>query len=195
MSREQAVPAVPNHLIKLLVELGPLFAFIAAWSVAGIFWATGVLMAASVVSLLVSWIFLGRVSPVVAATAVLVLVFGGLTLWFGDAAFIKRKPTVINLIFACVLIGGLWMKRLFLKSMLGEALNITEEGWRKLTIRWAIFFLALAALNEIVADFFSDAVWVNFKAYGILSLTLLFAMAQIGLIKRYEAKSDASPNL
>ena len=77
------------------------------------------------------------------------------------------------------------------KLLLGEAFNLTEEGWRKLSIRWALFFLALAALNELVWRSFSEAVWVNFKVFGILGLTLVFAMAQIGLIKRHEGKTGA----
>jgi len=193
-SKPQAAPAAPNPLIKLLIELGPLLAFVMAWALGGIFWATGILMVASVVSLFASWRLLGHVSPVVIATAVLVLFFGGLTLWFDDPEFIKRKPTVVNLLFAGVLIAGFLLKRPLLKHVLGEALKLTDEGWRKLTIRWVCFFLALAVLNEIVAQNFSNAVWVWFK-FGILPLTLLFAVAQIGLIRRYETKPGmpASP--
>ena len=124
-------------------------------------------------------------------TAVLVVVFGGLTFWLDDPRFIKIKPTIINLLFAGVLFGGLMMRRPLLKLLLGEAFNLTEEGWRKLSMRWALFFLVLAALNEVVWRNFSEAAWVNFKVFGILPLTLVFAMAQIGLIKRYEAKTGA----
>jgi intracellular septation protein len=179
--------ASTRHGLKLLIEYGPLVAFFATWSVAGIFWATGILMAASVVALLASWLALGRMSPVVVTTAVLVVVFGGLTLWSGNADFIKRKPTIINLLFAGVLTAGLLMKRLFLQMLLGEALKLTDEGWQKLTVRWIVFFLVLAGLNELILMNFSEAVWVNFKAYGILLLTVAFAMAQVGLIKRHEA--------
>ena len=101
------------------------------------------------------------------------------------------KPTIINLGFAGVLFGGLVMRRPLLKMLFGEAFNLTEEGWRKLSVRWALFFLTLAALNELVWRNFSEAAWVNFKVFGILPLTLVFAMAQIGLIKRHEAKTGA----
>jgi intracellular septation protein len=93
--------------------------------------------------------------------------------------------------FAGALFFGLMTGRLFLKLLLGEAFNLTEEGWRKLSIRWALFFLALAALNEVVWRSFSEALWVNFKVFGILGLTVVFAMAQVGLIRRYEAKTGA----
>jgi intracellular septation protein len=183
--------APPNPIVKFAIEIGPLVAFLVAWAVAGILWATGALMVASAVSLVASRIFLGRVPPVVMATAVLVFVFGGLTLWFQDPSFIKLKPTIINLLFAGVLIVGLIRNQPFLKMLFGEAFNLTEEGWRKLTMRWIVFFVVLAGLNEVIRLNFSDAVWVNFKAYGILTLTLVFAMAQIGFIRRHEAKAEA----
>lgn len=185
------MPARPNGLIKLLIELGPLIAFFAAYGRAGIYWATGILMLATIVALIASWRLLGKLSPVPLATAVLVVVFGGLTFWLDNPAFIKMKPTFINLLFAGVLLAGLMMGRPLLKLVLGEAFNLTSEGWNKLTIRWIGFFVAVAILNEVVWRHFSEAAWVNFKVFGILPLTLVFAMAQIGLIKRYEVKASA----
>ncbi len=181
-------PAKPSG-VKLLIEIAPLVAFFAAWVAAGLFWATGVLMAVTVVSLIASKILLGHMSPPLIATAVLVLFFGGLTLWFGDTVFIQLKPTIIYLLFAGVLIYGLYTRRPLLKLMFGQAFNLTEEGWRKLTLRWIGFFLAMAVLNEI-ARHVSENVWVFFKAWGVLPLTLIFAMAQIGLIRRHEAKAE-----
>jgi intracellular septation protein len=183
--------AAQPHGTKLMIELGPLLAFFLAWFLADIFWATGVLMVATLVSVVASRLLLGRVSPVIIATAVLVVVFGGLTFWFGDAHFIKMKPTIINLLFAGVLLAGLLTGRPLMKLLFGEAFNLTEEGWRKLTVRWMLFFLAMAVVNEIVWRNFSEATWVNFKVFGILPLTLVFAMSQIGLIKRYEPKAEA----
>jgi intracellular septation protein len=184
--------AAPKPLLKLLVELGPLLAFFLVYSRAGIYWATGVLMVATVLSLIASWSLFGRLLAMPVVTAVLVVVFGGLTFWLDDPRFIMVKPTIINLGFAGVLFGGLVMRRPLLKMLFGEAFNLTEEGWRKLSVRWAVFFLTLAALNEVVWRNFSEAAWVNFKVFGILPLTLVFAMAQIGLIKRHEAKTGAS---
>jgi intracellular septation protein len=180
----------PQPAIKLLIELGPLLAFLLTLGVAGIMWATGVLMFAVVLALVASWHVFGRVAAVPTATAILVLVFGGLTLWLDDTRFIKVKPTIINLLFAGVLTLGLMLDRPFLKMLFGETLRLTPEGWRKLTVRWICFFFSLALLNEIVWRNFSDAVWGTFKALGILSLTALFAMAQVGLIKRHEPDSD-----
>jgi intracellular septation protein len=185
------VAAPPNPHMKLLIEFGPLAAFGIAYFTAGIFWATGVVMVTSILALVASWMQFGRLLPVPLMTAVMVVVFGGLTFWLHDPSFIKIKPTIINLLFAGVLLFGLMTGRPLLKLLLGEAFNLTEEGWRKLSFRWAMFFLALAALNELVWRSFSEAVWVNFKVFGILGLSLVFAVAQIGLIKRHEGKSSA----
>ena len=187
---ETAKPATVQPAVKLLIELGPLLAFLLTLAIAGIMWATGVLMVAAVLALAASWHVFGRIAAIPAVTALLVVVFGGLTLWLDDARFIKVKPTIVNLLFAGLLTLGLILRRPFLKSLLGEAINLTQEGWRRLTTRWIFFFLGLALLNEIVWRNFSDAVWGTFKALGILSLTALFAMAQIGLIKRYAADGD-----
>jgi len=189
---KQPLGASPPHSwIKLIIELGPLLAFLLTLAVAGIMWATGALMIAAVLALIGSWRVFGRILPVPVVTAAFVLLFGGLTLWMDDTRFIKVKPTIVNLLFAGVLLGGLLLRRPFLKTLLGQAFNLTQEGWRKLTVRWIFFFLALALLNEIIWRNFSDAVWGTFKALGILTLTAIFAMAQVGLIKRYESKTDA----
>ena len=180
-----AAPPPPSHA-KLLIELGPLAAFGITYFAAGIFWATGVVMVTSVIALAASWHQFGRLLPVPLMTAVLVVVFGSLTFWLHDPSFIKLKPTIINLLFAGMLFLGLLTGRPFLKLLLGEAFNLTDEGWRKLTLRWALFFLALALLNEVVWRTMSEAAWVNFKVFGILGLSLVFAVAQVGLIKRYE---------
>jgi intracellular septation protein len=185
-----ATPGVAKPLLKFLIELGPLVVFFATYGFAGIYWATGVLMVMAVLAVPASWKLLGHVSPIPVATAVLVTVFGGLTLWLDDPSFIKMKPTIINLLFAGTLLVGVWMRRPFLKMMFGEAFNLSEVGWQKLTVRWIFFFLVLAVVNELVWRNFSEAAWVNFKVFGILPLTMLFAMAQIGLIKRYELKTD-----
>jgi len=182
---DKAQPA----FVKLLIDLGPLVAFFLAYGRAGIYWATGVLMLATVAALVASWRLLGRVTAVPLVTAVLVVVFGGLTFYLDDPSFIKLKPTIINLLFAGVIVAGLATGRPLLKLLLGEAFQLTDEGWRKLSVRWAAFFFVLAILNEIVWRNFSESAWVNFKVFGIVPLTILFAMAQIGLIKRYEPRS------
>jgi intracellular septation protein len=181
-----------NSYVKLLIEFGPLAAFGVTYLAGGIFWATAAVMVTSLIALAASWQRFGRLLPVPLLTAVLVVVFGGLTFWLNDPRFIKVKPTIINLLFAGVLLFGLMTDRPLLKLLLGEAFRLTEEGWRKLSVRWAAFFLALAGLNEVVWRNFSEASWVNFKVFGILGLSLVFAMAQVGLIKRHEAQNEPS---
>ena len=183
--------AEPNALLRLLIDLGPLIAFFAAYARAGIYWATGVLMVATVLALVASRTLLGRFSPAPLVTAVLVVVFGGLTFWLEDPRFIMMKPTIINLFFAGALFFGLATRRPLLKMIMGEAVHLTDEGWHRLTLRWIVFFVSLAVLNEIVWRNFSEAAWVSFKAWGILPLTLLFALAQVGLIRRYAADPAA----
>lgn len=182
--------AEANPFVKLLIDVGPLVVFFLTYAKAGIFWATGVLMVATVVALIASRVLLGRFALAPAVTAVLVVVFGGLTFLLDDPSFIKIKPTIINLMFAGILGFGVVTGRPLLKMFMGEALRLTDEGWRQMTVRWAVFFLVMAGLNEIVWRNFSEAAWVNFKVFGILPLTLLFAMAQVGLIKRHEARAD-----
>lgn len=189
--KPSADTAKPSSIVKLLIELGPLVAFFAAYGRSGIYWATGVLMIATVIALIASWRLLGKISPVPVITAVLVVVFGGLTFLLDDPRFIKMKPTMINLLFAGALIGGVAMGKSPLKLMLGEAFRLTPEGWRILSYRWAGFFLVLAVANEFVWRNYSEAAWVNFKVFAILPLTFLFAMTQIGVIRKFEAPEDA----
>jgi len=182
-----------KQLIKLVVELGPLIVFFIANSRFGIFAGTGAFMVATVVALAASQALLGRIATMPLVTGVFVLVFGGLTLWLQDDHFIKIKPTIVNGLFAAILIAGLVSGRLFLKIVFGDVMHLSEEGWRILTLRWAIFFVVLAILNEVMWRFFSTDTWVAFKVFGIMPITFLFALAQIGLIKKYEsAASDGS---
>jgi intracellular septation protein len=182
-----AAPAVDRkQLLKFIVELGPLAVFFIANARLGIYWGTGAFMAATVVSLAVSRAMLGRIPTMPLVTGLFVFVFGGLTIWLQDDHFIKIKPTIVNSLFAAALFGGLLSDRIFLKTVFGDVMKLTEEGWRKLTIRWGLFFVALAILNEIVWRSFSTDFWVTFKVFGIMPLTMAFAIAQVGLLKRYE---------
>jgi intracellular septation protein len=193
--RPDVQPEAAQPLAKLLIDFGPLVAFFATYSVAeryqpdaGIYWATGVLMVATVAALVASRLLLGRFSVPPLITAALVVVFGGLTIWLHDPSFVMMKPTIINLIFAGILGFGLVTGRPLLKLYMEEALKLTDEGWQKLSVRWLVFFLSIALLNEVVWRNFSQPTWVTFKAWGILPLTFAFAVAQVGLIRRYEAK-------
>lgn len=189
---EQDAPRIDQRqAIKFAVDLGPLLVFFATYLALGIYWATGILMLATLVSLIASRTLLGHISPTLIVTTALVVGFGALTLFFNDARFIKIKPTIVNLLFAAFLFGGLLLRKPVLQHVLGDALRLTDAGWRKLTVRWAFFFLAMAALNEIVWRNFSEATWASFKVFGILPLTLGFAVLQIGLMRRHELQSAA----
>jgi intracellular septation protein len=179
-----------NPTVKLVLELGPLALFFAAYSRLGIFAATGVLMACVVVTLSVSYAMLRRIPIMPLITAVIVLIFGSLTLILHDETLIKIKPTALYLLFGAALFAGIWLKKPLLKILFDSALHLTEEGWRKLTWRWAFFFLGLAVLNEIIWRTQSTDLWVKFKTFGFLPLTLLFAVAQAPLIVRHETKEQ-----
>ena len=178
-----------NPIVKFILELGPLALFFAVYSRLGIFAATGVLMAGVLVTLIVSYAMLKRIPIMPLVTAVIVVIFGSLTLFYHDETLIKIKPTALYLLFAGALFFGIAFNKPMLKVMFDGALHLTEEGWRKLTWRWAIFFLCLAALNEIVWRTQTTAHWVTFKSFGFIPLTLLFAVAQAPLMARYEAKN------
>lgn len=197
-SNDSATQAAPDskQLWKLLIDLGPLLVFFGAYLAGGIYWATGALMVAMLVALAASRLIFGHVGPALIATTALVEGFGAMTLWLHDPSFIKMKPTIINLIFAVVLMGGLWWGKLFLKILLGEALRMTDDGWRLLTWRWVVFFVAMAVLNEIVWRNMSETTWASFKVFGILPLTMIFFALQWGLIRRHalDAVEDSNKN-
>lgn len=178
-------------LVKLLLDLGPLIVFFTVNALYGIFAATGAFMAAMAVSLAASRALLGKISPMPVFTAVLVTVFGGLTLYLQDETFIKVKPTVLYALFAALLLFGLATGRMFLRMLMGEAIALTNEGWKILTLRWVWFFLALAALNEIVWRTMSTDFWVAFKVFGLLPLTFLFAIVQTGLVTKHHGEAES----
>lgn len=181
------VPKI-NPLLKLALDIGPLALFVVANAKFGIFAATGSFMAAVVAALLVSYFMTGQwpVMPVV--TAIVVLVFGGLTLALHDETFIKLKPTIIYTLFGGTLLGGYIFDKSFLAIVLDSVFHLTEEGWRKLTLRWALFFFALAVLNEAIWRTQSTDFWVNFKLYGFVPITFVFAAMQYPLLMRHASE-------
>lgn len=174
-------------LLKLLLEVGPLVVFFVVNSMMGIFWGTGIFMAATAVSLVVSRIFFGRIPMMPLVSGGFVVVFGGLTLLLQDATFIKLKPTIVNSLFAVFLLGGLAFGRSLLRILMGDLFQLSDEGWAKLTLRWGLFFVVLAVLNEVVWRNFSESFWLGFKIWGVMPLTMVFAILQLGLMKRHEA--------
>jgi intracellular septation protein len=179
-----------NPMLKFALELGPLALFFIVYSRVGIFAATGILMASVLVTLGVSYAMLRRFPIMPLITAVIVLIFGSLTLVLHDETLIKIKPTALYILFGAALFVGLWLKKPLLKILFDGALHVTDEGWRKLTWRWAFFFLVLAVLNEIVWRTQTTDLWVKFKTFGFLPLTLLFALAQAPLMMKYESKDE-----
>ena len=179
-----------NPLLRLALDLGPLILFFAVNAFYGIFAATGFFMVAIVITLITSRILTGKFAKMPLVTAVLVIVFGGLTLYLQDETFIKIKPTVIYTLFASILLGGLALGRVFLQSVLGEMFDLSDTGWRLLTYRWAGFFIFLAFLNEAVWRSVSTDDWVSFKVFGLVPLTFIFAAMQAGLLKKHSKPSN-----
>ena len=177
-----------NPLLKLVLDLGPLLLFFFANARFGIFAATATFMVAVLAALIVSYVITRHLPIMPVVTAFIVLVFGGLTLFLHDATFIKVKPTIIYSLFGAVLLGGLLFNKPLLGVVFVSLFHLTDEGWRKLTWRWTIFFFALAVLNEIVWRNTSTDVWVGFKVFGVVPLTFLFAALQYPLTQKYAAE-------
>jgi len=204
------MPKRVNPLLKFALELGPLVLFFLAnskpalfsWLVApvlpaglpaekvAILTSTAVLMASVVVALAASWLLTKQWPIMPLVTAVAVLFFGGLTFVFQDKIFIQLKPTIVNLMFGCALLIGMAFGKLLLPIALDSVLHLDEDGWKKLTVRWGAFFFVLAGLNEAVRLTQSWDSWAAFKSFGIMPLTLVFALAQTPLIMRHEIKAE-----
>lgn len=194
-----------HPMLKMALEIGPLLVFFfgnlrgewlaktfPALSVVGgpLLIATALFMVATVVSLIVSKIVFKHLPVMPFVSGIVVMVFGSLSIWLQDETFIKMKPTIVNTLFGVVLLGGLVFGKSLLGYVFNAAFQLDAEGWRKLTLRWGIFFLFLAILNEVVWRNFSDAVWVNFKVWGTMPITILFTLAQMPLIMRHSLDAE-----
>lgn len=191
---DEAKPVKAHDWRKLVLELGPLGIFFAVNAVFGkshgLYPATAALMVATLVALAVSWKIMHRLPIMPVVSGVVVVVFGTLTLVLQDELFIKLKPTIVNSLFGTVLLGGLLFGRSLLGVVFDSVFDLDAEGWRKLTLRWGLFFFVLAGLNEVVWRGFSTDTWVTFKVFGIMPLTFLFAIAQVPLIQRHSIEAD-----
>ncbi len=194
-----------SSVLKLFLELGPLVIFFLvnaraeAWDLGrflpisgvkpdqvAIMAATFAFMVATVIALAVSLVVMRRLPVMPLVSGVIVVLFGGLTLYLQDDLFIKLKPTIVNLIFAAALLGGLYVfKRPLLAIVFDSVIQLDDEGWRKLSLRWGLFFIFLAALNEVVWRTFSTDTWVTFKVFGTMPLTVIFALSQVPLLQRH----------
>ena len=195
-----------NPFLKMALELGPLVVFFLAnrygntlsqdfpvlQALGGkIFIGTAFFMVAMTISIILSRLWTGHVAMMPLVTFVFVLVFGGLTLWLQDETFIKMKPTIVNSIFGAALLVGLLFGKSLLAYVFDAAFHLDDEGWRKLTFRWGIFFFVLAVLNEVVWRNFSDDFWITFKIWGIMPLTFAFMLTQFPLLQRHALETES----
>jgi intracellular septation protein len=195
--------------LKMALELGPLLVFFfgnlrgewlvgkfpALSAIGGpLLIATALFMVATVISLVISKIVFKHLPVMPFISGIVVLVFGSLSIWLQDETFIKMKPTIVNTLFGVLLLGGLFFGKSLLGYVFNSAFQLDEEGWKKLTLRWGIFFFFLAVLNEVVWRNFSDEAWVNFKVWGTMPITILFTLSQMPLIMRHTVQDDAGRN-
>jgi intracellular septation protein len=185
--------------LNAAIEYGPLAVFLVAYFVGNrylddtgaILLGTAAIMVATVIALSVAWFVQRRVPKVPLVSGVLLMVFGGLTLWLQNPVFIKMKPTIVYLLFSAVLLGGIAMRQPILKPLLGKAWQLDDTGWRKLTLRFGLFFMAMAVLNELVWRTQSTDFWVSYKVFGTMGLILVFTMTQVGLIHRHQIQAES----
>ena len=175
-----------KNISKLLIDIGPLAVFFIFYTKGDLKSAIIPFMIATIIAVLFSYIMEKKIPVMPTVGAFIILIFGGLTIYFDNDVFFKMKPTIINLLFALILYGGMIVKKPLLKFLLGAAIKLEDEGWKILTQRWISFFIALAILNEIVWRTQSTDIWVNFKVFGILPITFIFTMTQFPLIKKYQ---------
>lgn len=185
-AQTEAAKDLPSGM-RMALDFGPVIIFFVVNYLAppplGIFYATGAFMAAMMAAMVYSWAKVGKISPMLLFSGVMVLIFGGITLLLRDETFIKLKPTIYYVFIASILIMGLVLKRPTLQALLGSVYpGLSDKGWDLLSRNWAIFFLAMAALNELVWRNFSTDFWVGFKLWGAIPLTLIFAFANVPML-------------
>ena len=175
-----------KSIFKLLIDIGPLAIFFVFYTRGDLKTAILPFMIATIIAVLFSYILEKKIPIMPTVGAVIILIFGGLTIYFDNETFFKMKPTIINLLFAGILYGGIILNKPLLRYLLGAALKLQDEGWDILTKRWIGFFIALAILNEIIWRTQSTDIWVNFKVFGILPITFIFTLTQFSIIKKYQ---------
>ena len=174
-----------KSVIKLFVDIGPLAVFFIFYIRSDLKTAILPFMIATIIAVLFSYIIEKKIPIMPTVGAVIVLIFGGLTIYFDNETFFKMKPTIINLLFSGILYGGIILNKPLLRYLLGAALKLQDKGWDILTKRWIGFFIALAILNEIIWRTQTTDIWVSFKVFGILPITFIFTLAQFSTIKKY----------
>ncbi len=179
--------------VKTATELGPILIFFGAYYLYDLYVATGAIMATTVGALAISYAYEKRIPAMPLVTAIVVAVFGGLTLYLQDDTFIKMKPTIIYALFAAALGAGLLLGKSFVKTLFGNFWDLSDAGWRILTLRLTVFFLTLAVVNEVIWRNFSTDLWVNVKVFGFTGVTFIFFMAQVPLLTRHSTKDNQQP--
>lgn len=190
----------PNNF---LLEIFPLAAFFLGYKFAhtlfgndpedNLIYATGILMVATIIALAIRWVKERKIAVMPLVTLFIVLIFGGLTIYFDSKLFIKIKPTILNLCFSSILLGGLLFKKNLISVIMGPVLNLTEQGWFRLTLMWGIFFIFLAGLNEYVWRNYAEETWVGFKVFGVLPITLVFSMLSIFAVSKFLIPDEEKP--
>ena len=175
-----------KSIFKLLIDIGPLAVFFVFYTRSDLKTAILPFMIATIIGVIFSYILEKKIPIMPTVGAVIILIFGGLTIYFDNETFFKMKPTIINLLFAGILYGGIILNKSLLRYLLGAALKLQDKGWDILTKRWIGFFIALAILNEIIWRTQTTDIWVNFKVFGILPITFIFTLTQFSTIKKYQ---------
>ena len=180
-------------VLKLLIEFTPLGLFFVASTEYGFWVSTAVLMVATVISLIVTWWLFRQLALMAIITAATSIVAGSGTLIWDDPTYVQLKPTIVGTIFALILLTGQLTDKPLFKALLGQNLHLTEEGWRVLTWLWFAYFVFITGLNEFIRLHYSFQFWAAFKAIGLMPLTVIYALPQIWLLKRYRpVESDQS---
>ena len=175
-----------NKFLKIISDFGPLLIFFIFYKKYGMIEAILPLIIATVISVIIMYCFEKKISPMPIIGAVLVSVFGGLTIYFDNKVFFYMKPTIINILFALILMyGKFFLKKSLLQLLLENSIKLKDEGWKILTDRWIYFFVFLAFLNEMVWRTQSEEIWVQFKVFGILPITFVFTIFQIRIIEKF----------
>ena len=175
-----------KSILKLFIDIGPLAVFFIFYTRSDLQSAILPFMIATIIAVVISYILENKIPIMPSIAAIIILLFGGLSIYFDNEVFFKMKPTIINIIFAIVLYFGIVIKKPFLKYVFGTALKLKDEGWSILTKRWIAFFIALAILNEIIWRTQTTDIWVNFKVFGILPITFLFTLSQFTIIRKFQ---------
>lgn len=175
---------------KFAIDIGPLLIFGATYYFYDIFAATLAIVIATLITVGIGYAIEKKIAHMPLITAAVVTIFGGMAIVFNDPSFFYIKPTIVNALFGAILLGGIVTKKNLLQMLFEDAFDLSDDGWRILTIRWILFFFAMALLNEIVWRNFEEATWVSFKVFGFVPLTLLFTFAQVPLIMKHSIDQD-----